>query len=168
MTTTSHTQSTRSQHQSDNSHATISDAHAHIYNLIQQNEIFKAKLHMQLINDTNGYNVISKNEFKQMRIQILKSNRMDTEYENRKIKIDLDEKHISNIKVGQNHFSNIKSCSNRIPFSDELKNENENNRIISDDNRKIKMVSDEKRYSGNQKLEFSRTYSDAYMKLING
>ena len=53
--------------------ATQSDVEQHIYNLIQQGEVFKAKMDLELINRTNGYEVISKQEFKRWHIHFLKN-----------------------------------------------------------------------------------------------
>lgn len=52
---------------------TQSQIETHIYNMIQQGEVFKAKCHMQLINQTNGCIVISDSQFKMWRIEILKN-----------------------------------------------------------------------------------------------
>lgn len=53
--------------------ASQSDIAQHIYNLIQQGEVFAAKYQLQLINRTNGYEVISKQEFKRWHIEHLKN-----------------------------------------------------------------------------------------------
>lgn len=53
--------------------STQSDIEVHIYNMIQQGEVFTAKYQMQLINRTNGYTVISDAQFKIWRIEYLKN-----------------------------------------------------------------------------------------------
>lgn len=61
------------------SQCTQSQLEAHIYNLIQQGDIFTAKLHIQLINETNGYIVINDQQFKIWRIEILKNKNQNNE-----------------------------------------------------------------------------------------
>lgn len=59
-------------------HATQSDVEQHIYDLIQQGDVFAAKYQLQLINRTNGYEVISKQEFKRWHIHFLKNKSVES------------------------------------------------------------------------------------------
>lgn len=52
---------------------TQSELEAHIYSMIQQGEVFKAKWYVELLNKTNGCIVISNAKFKMWRIEILKN-----------------------------------------------------------------------------------------------
>lgn len=56
-----------------NSQCTQSDIEDYIYNLIQQGKLFQAKTHMELINATNGYIVISDHQFKVWRFEHLRN-----------------------------------------------------------------------------------------------
>ena len=67
------TQRHTSTYNNTSTQCTQSELEAHIYSMIQQGEIFKAKWYVELLNKTNGCIVISNAQFKHWRIEIMKN-----------------------------------------------------------------------------------------------
>lgn len=91
----------------DNNQCTQSDVEEYIYNLIQQGKMFQAKTHMEMINATNGYIVISEHQFKVWRIEHLRN-------EKRNIKIEKSESKNQNSNNRNNKSSQSQKQKSKI------------------------------------------------------